>query len=228
MQSKFRVMPGVSALIARFEKLGLSVDLPKTPGLFSLYRTAARDFSDTPHFVRCWVLRAARSLNKDLQRQVRQIAETYAAFFSALPFPVKSEWQYGQISVPIFTVLRQYRHQMYFTGSGSAAGGTAATTANPINGEQIKEKTYHRALLCPLFFANSPTSAASSTHINTKASTNTSNPMVHPQHGGCASSAHQLYFYNPPHAAHSPMTLITPACDESVGVTDTGLAMAGT
>src|SRR5512146_59065 len=53
-------------------------------------------------------------------------------------------------------------------------------------------------------------------------------PHGAPPHGGCAFGAHQLYFYNPPHAAHSPMTLITPACDEAVGVTDTSLAMAGT
>jgi hypothetical protein len=92
----------------------------------------------------------------------------------------QSVWQYGQISLPTFTVREQYGHGAYPTGARSAADGSPATTANPINGEQIKEKTYQRALLCPRFSANSPTSAASSTHINTKASANTSNPMVHP------------------------------------------------
>ncbi len=31
----------------------------------------------------------------------------YAAFFSAAGFRVKSAWQYGQVSVPTLTVLKQ-------------------------------------------------------------------------------------------------------------------------
>jgi hypothetical protein len=76
-------LPGVSPLIARFEKLGLSVDFPKTPGLFLLYRT-----------------RAEMSVTFD-------ISECYAALFSTLPCPDKSALQYGQIFLSIITVFMQ-------------------------------------------------------------------------------------------------------------------------
>src|SRR5579872_809434 len=121
----------------------------------------------------------------------------YAARFSVLPFPVKSALQYGQISLPTFTVLEQYGHGAYPTGVRSLADGKSPTTRKPTTGEQNKAKKNHRMPSCPLLSARSPTTPQRKIHTKDAAIAMTNEVMAHP-HGRRLIGSHQLCLYDRP------------------------------